>query len=276
MVREADKPLRGNYKESLLGLPDEIRSRVLMAAGARALANAAAACRSLHEYCNQLAEEEIRRNARHQLLSRLLRTTHLEQCQEDGPSHLTVLRWLEPGSFLHLQNCAERPPPHAAHEVHVDITGAGGAFTSIQAALNSASRGTCVRVHPGAYHEQVVVPDGVELLGAGSDVVCICGSAILHERALPVAGAEHDPLPIEPPEPAPAQWPDGAVLTCLGAAVVRGVRVSPLAPISSPFGNRPCPQRSAAVVLRRGLTREESASSRQERGVNSKYLQVLE
>lgn len=44
---------------------------------------------------------------------------------------------------------------------------------------------------------QVVVPDGVELLGAGSDVVCICGSAILHERALPVAGAEHDPLPIE-------------------------------------------------------------------------------
>lgn len=54
MVREADKPLRGNYKESLLGLPDEIRSRVLMAAGARALANAAAACRSLHEYCVRL------------------------------------------------------------------------------------------------------------------------------------------------------------------------------------------------------------------------------
>eukprot|EP00959_Pyramimonas_sp_CCMP1952_P288073 6024302-Pyramimonas_sp.AAC.1 len=50
-----------------------------------------------------------------------------------------------------------------------------GAFRTIGEALRAASPGMVVHIRAGTYHERVVVPPMVELVGDGSDVVRICG-----------------------------------------------------------------------------------------------------
>ncbi len=51
-------------------------------------------------------------------------------------------------------------------------------YPSIQSAINAAQAGDEVRVSPGIYYENVVMKDGVDLIGSGADVTIIDGRGV--------------------------------------------------------------------------------------------------
>lgn len=55
--------------------------------------------------------------------------------------------------------------------LNVNVAGTGGAFTSIQAAIDASTDGDTIQVAPGAYHENVIVNKSVALLGAEAGIL---------------------------------------------------------------------------------------------------------
>ena len=70
--------------------------------------------------------------------------------------------------LTHLRGIAVVVPPRPnANELHVDDSG-GRDYTSIQAAIDAASSGMTIYVHPGTYREGLIITKSVSIFGTGS------------------------------------------------------------------------------------------------------------
>ncbi|MEM2841575.1 MAG: hypothetical protein QXN62_08475, partial [Candidatus Bathyarchaeia archaeon] len=65
-------------------------------------------------------------------------------------------------------------PLVTAAELHV---GSGQTYTTIQAAINDATDGDTIIVHPGTYNEVITINKGLRIIGAGADTTIIKGAS---------------------------------------------------------------------------------------------------
>jgi parallel beta-helix repeat protein len=80
--------------------------------------------------------------------------------------------------FIIVNELSDHIPTAKGATYLVNETGSGGAFTSIQDAINASSDGDTVYVYNGTYHENVVVNKTINLIGENKDITTINGSGI--------------------------------------------------------------------------------------------------
>ena len=67
------------------------------------------------------------------------------------------------------------PSVEGSNTYYVNKTGSGGAFISIQDAINAANDGDTVFVYNGTYYENVIVNKIINLIGEHPDATLIDG-----------------------------------------------------------------------------------------------------
>jgi len=70
--------------------------------------------------------------------------------------------------------------------LYVNETGSGGAFTSIQDAINASKDGDTIFVYNGTYYENVIVDKRVNLIGNGSKTTIIDGGWTDHQNVVTI------------------------------------------------------------------------------------------